>query len=224
MPASTRSKRGLAGAVQPEDDDPAAAVDREVDAREHLERSVGLGETGRAEWGLARTGGERESAAWPPGPPRRTSSSPSVEARRPPDRGCGPSSSLGRLGTHAVGLRLQLDDFALGVAPLATPPPLVGGELLEIRLPSEAVHVELAAGGVEVEDLVDDRLEEVAVVADHHEPAVMGAEEAAQPGDRVRVEVVRRLVEDERRGAREQHTGQLDPCDAGHPRASRGAG
>ena len=60
-----------------------------------------------------------------------------------------------------------------------------------------------------MENLVDDRVEKVAVVADHHEPAVMGTQEVTEPGDRVGVEMVRRLVQDERRCAGEKYPGQL---------------
>ena len=49
-------------------------------------------------------------------------------------------------------------------------------------------------------------------MADHHEPAAVSAEEMAQPRDRVGVEMVRRLVQDERGGTGEQHPGQLDPA------------
>ena len=58
--------------------------------------------------------------------------------------------------------------------------------------------------------LVDDGLEQLDVVADDDEPAAVAGEEAAQPGDRVGVEVVGRLVEQQRLGVGEQDAGQLD--------------
>jgi hypothetical protein len=61
-----------------------------------------------------------------------------------------------------------------------------------------------------VEDLVDDRVEQLDVVADDDQPAGVLGQEAAQPGDRVGVEVVGRLVEQQRRGVGEQDAGQLD--------------
>ena len=66
--------------------------------------------------------------------------------------------------------------------------------------------------GVEVEDPVDDRVEQLDVVADDHEAALVAAQEVAQPPDRVGVEVVRRLVEQQRRRAGEEDAGQLDPA------------
>ncbi len=66
------------------------------------------------------------------------------------------------------------------------------------------------AVGVEVEDLVDGLLEQVVVVADHDEAAAVALEEVAQPDDRVGVEVVGRLVEDQHLGVGEQDPGQLD--------------
>ena len=68
----------------------------------------------------------------------------------------------------------------------------------------------VGAVGVEVPHLVDDGLEQLDVVADHDQPAAVAGEEAAQPGDRVGVEVVGRLVEQQRLGVGEQDAGQLD--------------
>jgi hypothetical protein len=61
-----------------------------------------------------------------------------------------------------------------------------------------------------VEHLVDGRLEQVVVVADHDQPAPVCLEEVAQPHDRVGVEVVGGLVEQQRVGPREEDAGQLD--------------
>ena len=63
--------------------------------------------------------------------------------------------------------------------------------------------------GVEVPHLVDDGLEQLDVVTDHDEAAAVGGEEAAQPGDRVGVEVVGGLVEQQRLGVGEQDARQL---------------
>ena len=56
------------------------------------------------------------------------------------------------------------------------------------------------------------RLEQLDVVADHDEPALVLLEEVAQPDDGVGVEVVGRLVEQQRLGAGEQDAGELDPA------------
>ena len=98
----------------------------------------------------------------------------------------------------------------LGVRPLALATPLVGLALGEVGLPAHVVDVDLAAVGVEVQHLVDGLLEQRVVVADHDQPALVRLEEPAQPDDRVGVEVVGRLVEEQRLGAGEQDPGQLD--------------
>src|SRR3712207_9337808 len=69
-----------------------------------------------------------------------------------------------------------------------------------------AVVVLGAAPAVEREDLRGDAVEEVAVVADGDDGAVVGAEGFFEGLARGDVEVVRRLVEDERS---EEHTSEL---------------
>ena len=118
---------------------------------------------------------------------------------------------LGRLGPHPVGLVGQRLRLVLGVDPLPLAALLVGLALLQVGLPAHVVDVDLRPVGVEVQDPVDGGLEQGVVVADHHEAALVGPEELAQPHDGVRVEVVGGLVEEERVGAREEDPGQLDP-------------
>jgi hypothetical protein len=62
-----------------------------------------------------------------------------------------------------------------------------------------------------VEHPVDDLAEELHVVRDDDQPALERVEVVPQPDHRVRVEVVRRLVEQERLGPAEQDPGELDP-------------
>ena len=116
--------------------------------------------------------------------------------------------------------RCSADGLLLGVRALAAAALLVGRPRLLVAAPVHVVDVDLAAGGVEEPHLVDHRGEQLGVVADHDEPALVGGEERAQPGDRVGVEVVRGLVEQQRRrarrspatavGGREQDPGELD--------------
>ena len=101
--------------------------------------------------------------------------------------------------------RLLLDVGALLLAAL-----LVGLALAQVVLPAHVVDVDDLAVGVEVEDLVDGRPDELDVVADHDDAALVALEELAQPDHRVGVEVVGRLVEDHRVGAGEQDAGELD--------------
>ena len=83
---------------------------------------------------------------------------------------------------------------------------------LQVFLPADVVDVGLGPVGVQVPDLVDDLVEQLDVVADHHDAALVRAQEVAQPGDRVGVEVVGRLVEQQRGRVGEQDPGQLDPA------------
>ncbi len=205
---------GLAGAVEAEDDDARAAVDGEVDPGEDLQRPVGLRQSG---------GGQRRAPAR-----RRVGEAqlgdPVGDAHLGQAGGqpLGPAvhlvgrAGLGRLGPHLVRLGLEGVDLLLGVGPLAAAAALVELPLGQVRLPVDVVDVQGGAGGVEVEDLVHAAVEQVDVVADHDQPAVVGAQELAQPDDRVGVEVVGGLVEQQGRlvvaGPGEQDAGQLHPA------------
>ncbi len=122
------------------------------------------------------------------------------------------SLGLGRLGAHLLGLRGERPGGLLGVGPLALAPLLVGLALREVALPADVVLVERGPVGVEVEHLVDHGLEQLDVVADDHQATGVLLQVAPQPGDRVGVEVVGRLVEQQRRRVGEQDAGQLDPA------------
>lgn len=117
---------------------------------------------------------------------------------------------LGGLGAHLVGLRVQRGGLLLGVLALALAALLVGLALLLVEPPAHVVDVDLRAVGVQVEHLVDDRLDEVDIVRDDDEAAAVGLQVVPQPDDRVGVEVVRRLVEQQGVGVREEDAGQLD--------------
>ena len=88
-------------------------------------------------------------------------------------------------------------------------------------------HVVVAAGVgddrlvVDVGDVGADRVEEVAVVRDDDQRALVALEEALEPVDRVEVQVVGRLVEEQRRGRaeerlRQQHAHLLAALQFGH--------
>ena len=89
-------------------------------------------------------------------------------------------------------------------------------------MPVHVVDIDLAAHGVEEPHLVDHGGEQLGVMADDDEAAAVRGQERPQPGDRVGVEVVGRLVEQEGGGTRraatpavgrgEQDPGQLDPA------------
>ena len=65
---------------------------------------------------------------------------------------------------------------------------------------------------VELEDPARDVVEEVAVVGDGDDGALVRLEEALEPGDRLGVEVVRRLVEEQQVGRGEEEPAERDPA------------
>ena len=67
-----------------------------------------------------------------------------------------------------------------------------------------------AAAAVELEDPAGDVVEEVAVVGDGDHGALVVGEEALEPVDRLGVEVVRRLVEQQQVGRGEQQAAERD--------------
>ena len=68
-----------------------------------------------------------------------------------------------------------------------------------------------AAAAVNLEDPARDVVEEVAIMGDRDDAALVVVQKAFEPGDRLGVEMVGRLVEQEQVGRREQ---QATECDA----------
>ena len=117
---------------------------------------------------------------------------------------------LGRLGPHLLALGLEMFGFLEGVGAFFAPTPLVFLALLEVGGPPQVVDVDVGAVGVEVENLVDGVAQELNVVGDDHDAAGKGFNPVAQPHDRVVVEVVGGLVEQEHVGVGEEDAGELD--------------
>ena len=69
-----------------------------------------------------------------------------------------------------------------------------------------------AAPAVELEDPAGDVVEEVPVVGDGHDRARVLLQEPLEPVDRLGVEVVRGLVEQQQVGLRQQQPAQRDPA------------
>lgn len=209
-PHEQPEQRRLARAVEAEDDDAGALVDGEVHIGEDLERAVGLGEPLGRQGRLAagRRVREAELGDLVGGTHRLQTGEQPLGALGHVLRG----DRLGGLGAHLVGLRVERGGLLLGVLALALAALLVGLALLLVELPAHVVDVDRGAVGVQVEDLVHHGLDEVDVVGDHDEAAAVGLQVVAQPDDGVGVEVVRRLVEEERVGVREEDAGQLDPA------------
>ena len=80
------------------------------------------------------------------------------------------------------------------------------GALLLVEVVVAGVDRDLAV--VDLGDLRDDAVHEVAVVRGHEQGAVEGLEERLEPHDRLEVEVVRGLVHQQDVGPAEQHPGQ----------------
>ena len=84
-------------------------------------------------------------------------------------------------------------------------------------------HVVVAAGigddrlVVDVGDVRADLIQEVPIVGDDDERALVANQELLQPVDRLEVEVVRRLVEQQRFGPPEERLGERGPASSGRP-------
>ncbi|MPM72936.1 hypothetical protein SDC9_119912 [bioreactor metagenome] len=198
----------LACTVEPEDDHPRALVDRQVDAGEDLQGAVVLGEILGHQRCLAARRGAREGdlghlvdSPLALGGGEQLLGAPGHVLR---------SRRLGRLGAELLGLQPQLGGLALGILAFALATLLVQLALLKISGPAHRILIEGGAVGVQVEDLGDGLVEQPDIVADHHHTAVVGLDEVAQPDDRVGIQVVGRLVEQQRVGGAEQNARQFD--------------
>ena len=87
--------------------------------------------------------------------------------------------------------------FFEGVGTFFAAPALILLALLEIRVPSQVVHVHVGAVGVEVEHLVDGVAQELDVVGDDHDPTGERLDPVAKPGDGVVIEVIGGLVKEQ---------------------------
>jgi hypothetical protein len=81
-----------------------------------------------------------------------------------------------------------------------------------------------AAVGVEVEDPVDDDREQVDIVGDDDQPTRVALEVVAKPDDRVGVEVVGRLVEQQRLAPENRMRARVRSGGAGRRRGCRSPG
>lgn len=104
-------------------------------------------------------------------------------------------NGFGGLGAQLGGLCTQRGRLAFGVSAFPDATLLVGGPSVDVALPAHVVNIDLAAHGIQEPHFIDDIGHQVHVVADDHQPARMQAQEVPQPAQRISVEVVSRLVE-----------------------------
>ncbi len=115
--------------------------------------------------------------------------------------------ALGRLAPHAIGELLEPIDLGALTGREPFEPHFVGGPGGAVLGVRALVLDHLAL--IEVQDPGDRRVEQLEVVADHEQRAAVGTQEAHEPLLGVVVEVVRRLVEEQRLASREEDPGQL---------------
>ena len=206
LPGEHPEQRGLAGAVRADDADDAGAgqgerqvVDEEpvaVALRQvlHLDHLV-------AEAGPGRDGDLEPVAAAGVG----LGLGPQLLVGRQP----GPALGLAGLGRHPHPLQLALQGALAGRRLLL----LVGQPGLLLVEPRRVVALEREApAAVELEDPLGHVVEEVAVVGDGHDRARVLLQEPLQPVDRLGVEVVGGLVEEQQVGVGEQQPAQRHPA------------
>ena len=100
---------------------------------------------------------------------------------------------------------LLLCDFTFAAATF-----LVDHALVQVGLPAERVHVDLAELCVQMPHLVHHFVKQFGGVGDDQETALVFFQIAAQPFDGIRVQMVGRLVKDQRVRVGEQDAGQFD--------------
>ena len=109
---------------------------------------------------------------------------------------------------HRVGQRAQTPDLRFLTRRDARVPFFVGGARGEVLRIGAAVFDEFAF--VEMQHACDRLVEQLEVVTDHEQRAAVRTQKAHEPGLRVDIEVVRRLVEHQQVAAREQDARELD--------------
>ena len=81
--------------------------------------------------------------------------------------------------------------------------------LLQVFLPSHVVNVNDISISIDIEDLIDYRLDESNIVRDDDEPPGILSEILTKPVNRFGIKMVCRLIEDESLGAPKEKSGKL---------------
>ena len=210
-------ERRLAGAVRADHADDAGGRQRERQVLEEQPVAEALRHALRLDHDVAepraRAGcGSRRGRASPP-PPRRAAS----RTRRgaPSTSRAAPSALMRTHSSSRCSVRRRADSCFSSTASRAC---FCSSQRRVVALERDA------AAAVELEDPAGDVVEEVPVVRDRDDGALVLGEEALEPADRLGVEVVRRLVEQQQVGRREQQPAERDapPLAAGERRRRRG--
>ena len=118
-------------------------------------------------------------------------------------------TGFARLGAEAIHKLLVMGDLAFAAGNFLFSPCALG--LLGLQEGRVVAPIELDGLVVNVEDAGADVIEETVIVRDdHHRPGKI-AQEGLQPADREDVEVVGRLVEQQRIRGTRQHLSEQDP-------------
>ena len=212
-PTSMRNKRGLARAVGADHADDAAAREHEREVVDEQPVAVALAEVVGLDHLVAET---------------RTGRDRDLELRVAPLGRLGLRDQLvervdARLALGLAGARRHADPLELAGerAPAGLVDLLLLREPLVLLLePARVVALPRnAVAAVELEDPARDVVEEVAVVGDRDDGAVVLVQVALEPRDRLGVEVVGGLVEQQQVGLREQQAGTARPGGAHRPTA-----
>lgn len=115
----------------------------------------------------------------------------------------------GSTGLHPVRLGQEDRSLLLDVGAFALAGALIGFALDLVALPVHVVDIHHAAVRIQVQHLVHGGFHQAGVVADHQHAAGVVLDEVAQPHDRVDVEVVGGLIEQQRLGIRVEDAGQF---------------
>ena len=196
-------QRRLAGAVAPEQADALAGAQRERDALQHRLVAVAHRTVLDLQQGVGRRRRVTESEAERRVHMRRGDALHALERLDPALR----LARLGRLGAETADVVFHVRDVALLL--------LEHRLLLDQALAALTLEVGIAAGVeaelllLDVGDMGDAGVEELAVVRDQQQRAAVVAQPGFEPDHRVEVEVVGRLVEQQQVGAAHQRLRQV---------------
>ena len=166
-------QRGLARAVEPEDHHPAAPVDRPGPPRRKSPASRRTWTGPRRSAGCARTARAPGTASWRPCRSARTSSRPASSVSARARHVLARPRALVALAPILAACRCRAAAFFSALARSRRRRFSSVRPCFEVALPGQVVEVDLGTDRVQVPDLVDHRVKQVGVVADHHEAALV---------------------------------------------------